>query len=283
MKIGYLDNSLTNYHYKKFYGILTGPLAGESNGVAAAWERVPSDEGKKWAAGNNIKYAASAEEVIETCDAIILLAPNNPELHRELARPALASGKPVFIDKMLADSMADAKEIVKLAASGKTPLMSSSSLRFATELEEMEPRITNPIEAVFARGLGKFPIYGVHTIAMALRYFGPKIKRVIDTGEGVDRMVTLDNGRIRASIELRESENQYEATPWQVGVRTGGKYEVATMKDFDGFYENLMRHTLEFFRTGNSPVSIEEQLAVVQVQEAAEESVAAGNTWVTIK
>jgi hypothetical protein len=117
---------------------------------------------------------------------------------------------------------------------------------------------------------------------MALRYFGSGVTRVIDTGSSADRLVTLDNGTTRASIELRESENQYEATPWQVGVRVGNRYEVATISNFEGFYENLMRQVLKFFRMGNSPITVAEQLATVAVQEAAEQSFSAANTWVDL-
>lgn len=282
MKIGYLDYRLTNYHYKKFFGLLSGPLAREHDGIVAAWELSPSEEGNKWAADNGITYAESAAQVVAAVDAIIVLAPNNPEKHLELARAALESGKPVFLDKMLAQSTSEAKQIVKLAVAHSTPLMSASALRFARELDELEARLTGAVDAVFARGLGKFPVYAVHTITMALRYFGPRVTRVIDTGSGTDRMLSIDNGSIRASIELRESENQYEATPWQVGLRTGTRYEVATIKDFDGFYENLMRNVLQFFKTGVSPVGTDEQLATVAVQEAAEQSLASGNIWVNI-
>ena len=50
----------------------------------------------------------------------------------------------------------------------------------------------------------------------------------------------------------------------------------------EGFYENLMRKTVEFFRTKESPISIEEQMAAVQVFSAAEESFAKGGVWVDV-
>ena len=59
--------------------------------------------------------------------------------------------------------------------------------------------------------------------------------------------------------------------------------DTTTITNADAFYENLMRKTLEFFRTGKSPVSAEEQLAAVLVQHTADRSHQAGGTWVDAK
>lgn len=282
MKIGILDYQLTNYHLKKFHGLLTGAVGEGKVNLTAASELVATEEGLAWCTEVGLPYAQTSEEVISSSDALLVLAPNNPEKHLEVARRALESGKPIFVDKMLASTPAEAWEMIRLAREHQTPLMSCSALRFALELDELDRQISGPVEGIFARGLGKFPIYGVHTITMAVRYFGPKVKRIIDTGKPGAHVITVDSGRDRCTIEIRESENQYEATPWQLGVLTRGRYEIATVKNFDGFYENLMRKVVEFFRTGNSPVSVDEQFAVVQVQTAAAESLEDGGKWVVV-
>ena len=51
----------------------------------------------------------------------------HPEQFRELA----PLGKPVFIDKPMACSYAEALEIVRLAEAYKTPVMTASSIRYA--------------------------------------------------------------------------------------------------------------------------------------------------------
>src|SRR5690606_18794550 len=96
MKIGFLDYKLNNYHMKKFHGLLTGPVGNGRISIVAASELEPTDEGRDWCAQNGIPCLASAEEVIAASDALLVLAPNNPETHLAVARPALASGKPVF-------------------------------------------------------------------------------------------------------------------------------------------------------------------------------------------
>jgi predicted dehydrogenase len=56
----------------------------------------------------------------------------------ELARPALEIGKPVFINRPFAGTIADAEEIVRLAKANNAPLMSASTLEFQPEVAEMQ-------------------------------------------------------------------------------------------------------------------------------------------------
>lgn len=283
MNVGFLEFQLTNSHFKKYHSLLTGPVGAGDVTIVGAHELAPTDVGKKWCEDNKVKYCETAEEVVAMSDAILALAPNNAEKHLEVAGPALASRKPLFVDKFLADTPDTAEAIIKVTELMGTPLMSCSALRFAPELDELDKTIKGAPTAVFARGFGKFPIYAVHTIALALRYFGPDIKRVIDTGNEASHFVTLDGGNRKATIEVRDAANGNAAVPWQVGVLSDNKYQIATIKDYDPFYMNLMRNVLQFFHTGESPVSTDEQLAAVQVQYAAEKSLADGNRWVDIK
>ncbi|MCX7020152.1 MAG: Gfo/Idh/MocA family oxidoreductase [bacterium] len=280
MKIGFIDHHLNNYHADVFHKILNGPAGGGKVEIAAAYETHP--RGEDWCAAKQVKRMASPEEVVKESDAIIVLAPDNIETHVELSRAAIESKKPVYIDKNLARSQGDAHAIAALAARNGTPLMSASALRFAVELEDMLRQAGGPIESVFARGFGKWRGYSIHTIAPALRLFGWNVKRLIDTGTGSTRFVTLDDGSRRATIEVRESENQDQATPWQFGILVGNRYEVCAISQFEAFYVNLLKEVVEFCATGKSPISIEEQLMVVTVESAADESLAQDNAWITV-
>lgn len=286
MKVGFLDHHLNNYHANKFHALLTGEVGKEAGGVeiVAAWESHP--EGEDWCATKGVHRAASAAEVVEKADAILILAPDNTEAHRALSAEALASGKPLFFDKALASTLEDSREIIRRAEEHKTPFMSASSLRFSVELEELLGRIgERPIDGIFSRGFARWRGYSVHTISPALRLLGgDRVRRLIDTSRGGPaRLVTLDtaSGR-RVHIEVRESENQFEATPWQIGALVDGRYEIATVSKFDEFYANLMRQVVRFFQTRQSPVPVEEQLEILAVELAAEESVRQGSQWVNL-
>lgn len=86
------------------------------------------------AAASLIPHIASTqEEMISQVDAI-LLARDDAENHLAMAEPFLKAGMPVFIDKPLALTVAEAKQMFKLQ---KYPgqLFTCSALRFAKELQ----------------------------------------------------------------------------------------------------------------------------------------------------
>lgn len=264
----------------KFLALLRGSVGNGEIDITGAWESDP--EQQDWCESNGVVRMASAGDVIAASDAIMVLAPNNPEAHLDLARPALEAGKPVFIDKSLADCSKHAREIARLSDRHNAPVMAASALRFASELDALEEREPPPYDSVYARGMGKWNGYAVHTISMALRLFGTRVERVIDTGSDEARLVTLDDGARRCAIDVRVSENQYETTPWQVGALVSGNYETATVTRFDQFYVNLMREAVEFFRSGVSPVSTDEMIMTVAIEKAADLSLAEGGVWVEL-
>jgi hypothetical protein len=281
MKIGFLDHHLNTSHSMKFLALLRGSVGQGDIEITGAWESDP--EQADWCESNGVVRMANADEVVAASDAIIVLAPNNPEVHLDLARPALEAGKPVFIDKDLAGCVKSAREIARLSDRHGAPVMAASALRFASELDALEDREPPPYDAVFARGLGKWHGYSVHTITMAMRLFGSKVLRVIDTGSDEARSVTLDDGHRRCNIDVRVSENQSASTPWQVGCLVSGKYETATITRFDQFYTNLMQEVVEFFRTGTSPISMDEMIMTVAIEKAADLSLAEGGHWVELE
>jgi hypothetical protein len=278
MKIGFIDYHLNNYHANKFHGLLTGT----GHTIAAAYEFEPT--GEDWCAGKGVTRVGSPQEVINQSEALIVLAPDDSERHLRMAREALQSGKPVFVDKYLSTSLADAREMVQLAEKSNTPLMSSSSLRFSVELEDMLAAAGGKkLDGIFSRGFGKWSGYACHSVAPALRMLGAPARRLIDTGSGTNRLVTIEaaDGR-RMLVELRKSENQMEATPWQIGHLDGDQYRVATISKFDEFYANLMKEAVAFFQSGKSPVSAEEMLDTVAIEVGADQSLAKGGEWVTV-
>lgn len=279
LKIGYLDYNLNTSHPTKFLELLRGEAGEGEVEVVGAWEAEAEGD---WCSMHGVKRMATAEEVVEASDAVIVLAPNNPEQHLRLARPALESGRPVFIDKILSSSYLEAQEIIRLAEKYNAPLMAASALRFAPELDQLEDDAAGAWENIYARGMGKWNGYGVHTVSIALRLFGHRVKRVIDTGSEGARFITLDDGFKRATVEVRMAKNQYEAHPWEAGILSEGNYHKALVSDFDGFYLNLMKETVDFFRTGISPISHGEMLMKVAIENAADLSLAEGGVWVEL-
>src|SRR5262245_32980331 len=77
-----------------------------------------------------VEIVDSIPALLERVD-VVLLESVDGRPHLEQVRPVFAARKPVFIDKPVAGSLADAIQILELAKQTGTPCFSSSSLRFS--------------------------------------------------------------------------------------------------------------------------------------------------------
>src|SRR5207248_11770778 len=70
--------------------------------------------------------------IAELCTKVdaILLESGDGRIHLEQAKQVIAGRKPLFIDKPLASTLEDAREIARLAKDAGVPWFSSSTLRF---------------------------------------------------------------------------------------------------------------------------------------------------------
>src|SRR4029078_99842 len=81
-----------------------------------------------------VEVVDSIDDLLTKVDAVCLET-NDGRPHLEQVLPVLKAGKPVFIDKPIAGSLADAVAIFEAARKYKVPVFSSSSLRFTTEVQ----------------------------------------------------------------------------------------------------------------------------------------------------
>ena len=76
-----------------------------------------------------VKIVDSIGELLKHVD-VVLLESVDGRPHLAQARPVIAAGKPLFVDKPMAASLADAMQIFRLAKANNVPCFSASSLRF---------------------------------------------------------------------------------------------------------------------------------------------------------
>ncbi len=280
-RIGFIDHHLNNFHANTFIKLLHEDLASEGAKVVAAWESHPS--GEDWCQKNRVERKASIADVLASVDSVMVLAPDNLADHLALCEQVLPAGKPTFIDKLLSPSLEDAHRIVQIAHRYGTPIASSSALRFAVELEAMRLSLSGTISEAFARGMGEWMGYGVHTLSLVVALMGTGAARVADVGTGTGRVVAIEyaDGR-RATVEVRDCENMWNVFPWVFGAKVGNTYHVETVKDYNGFYRNLMAMAVRFLKSGASPVSPQEALEIVGILNAANHSQQAGGAWVSL-
>jgi predicted dehydrogenase len=128
------------------------------------WTPDPKDA-RAIAAASRVEHVSNTlQELIGSVDAV-LLARDDAENHRRFAEPALLAGLPVFVDKPLATSKADAAALLALERY-EGQVFSCSSLRYAAELTVGEDDRTaiGEVRLVEAITPKRWETYAVHAI-----------------------------------------------------------------------------------------------------------------------
>lgn len=227
---------------------------------------------------SGIEIVDSIDELLKRVD-VILLESVDGRPHLAQARPVIAAGKPLFVDKPMAASLADAMEIFRLAKEKNVPLFSASSLRFGKAYQEVRNK-TCPLgdvkSCVATSPLNLEPHhpdlfwYGIHGVESLYTIMGPGCKTVVRAAP--DKAVgTWADGRTGTFVGKKGYGAEIVGTK---GSGTIGKY--------DG-YRPLLVEIVKFFRTGKPPVAAEETLEILAFMEAADESKLQGGKPVTIE
>jgi predicted dehydrogenase len=227
------------------------------------------------------KYKVNIVDSIEAlCSQVdaVLLESNDGRIHLAQARIVIAAHKPVFIDKPLASTLEDAREIAKLAKDAGVPWFSSSSLRFdgAANLRsaDLDGAMTwgpGPLEEHHQLDL---TWYAIHPIEMLYTIMGQGCEEVtrIATADADVIVGRWKGGRIGTVRALRPY-GDYGAVVYRKNSK-GQTSEVSTK--VEGGYEPLVREIVKFFQTGNPPVSSDETLEIFAFMDAAQRSKEAG-------
>ena len=278
--IGFIDYFHDNWHANNYPPwIRDSAVSGWEVKYAYALQDAPSPGlgTDAWCAKSGVQKCKSMEEIIERSDALIVLAPNNPERHEELSRLPLESGKPVYIDKTFAPDLAAAKRMFAMAEAGKTPMFSSSALRYASELAEIKSKVPrDELNLVAARGGGKFGIYIIHQLEMIVSLLGPGPKRVMSVGVPEAPVLIIDYGKARATATMVPG-------PFSIAAEHGADQGMAFGEVKSAFFVNLIAAMLTFFQTREIPVAKEETLAVIALIDAAKKAVAERDAWVDVE
>jgi predicted dehydrogenase len=199
----------------------------------------------------------------------------------------IAAGKPLFIDKPMAASLADAREIFRLAAATKVPVFSSSALRFGSKIQRA--RRDADLGAVLGcEAFGPSPTephhpdlfwYGIHGVEILFTVMGPGCESVVRTHtEGADLVVgRWADGRIGSFRGLRKGPEPYGALVF------AEKKVVQVEPDPGNLYRPLLEEIVKFFRTGKPPVDPQETLEILAFMEAADQSKKEGGRPVGLK
>ncbi len=234
-----------------------------------------------------VQVVDAPQEMIGKVEAI-LLEFQEGGLHLENARPFLKAGLPTFIDKPFTCSVRDAKELAKLAKSQGTPLFSSSSLRYAVEIQELKSR-REEVGAVLGADVyspaslnpknpGLFN-YGIHGVETLYSLMGPGCESVWCVSEDgwETTLGRWKDGRIGTMRGTRQGAHSYGFTAFCE------KRVVPAVIDTRYIYRELLKQIVDMFQTRKPPLAMEETVEVIGFIEASMKSANRGGIEVKLR
>jgi len=279
-KIGFIDFYLDEWHANNLPTWIRQSTFKDRIGVGYAWAEKDRDGGvssDQWCQENGVTLVGSPEEGVSKSDYLIILSPDNPERHEELADLALRSGKPVYIDKTFAPDVATARRMFSLAEEHGTPMFSSSALRFAEELQPLHNVArSESLRFVATGGGGNAAIYAVHQLEMIVSLMGVGARRVIQCGtEEVPTMIIDYGDGRRASLQIMEG------MPFRLSACAvdGTAHHFPNLTP--AFFHQLVEAVLQFFDTREIPVPKEETIEIMALLDSGRRAVGVEG-WVPV-
>ncbi len=281
-KIGFIDLFIDEWHANNYPQMIRRSKWNDQAELTLAWEEAPKKDGKslkQWCEEFQVTPARNIEQVVNECDAVVVLAPSNPEVHERLAAIPLQSGKCVYIDKPFAPDVAAARRMFDAAAKHGTKLMSCSALRFVSLLQQSLAGSLANQKAIYAQTQGggsSFQEYSIHQIEMLVMLLGVGARRVMQTGnDSTNHMVVeYPDGR-RGAMTL------FPASPftWTAHLEN---HERIDCSDCGDFFQNFIDAMLEFLLTGRSPIDSAQTIEIAALVQTGIAALQKPGVWVDV-
>jgi predicted dehydrogenase len=221
----------------------------------------------------DVAIVDSIDELLKRVDCV-LLETNDGRPHLEQALPCFRAGKPTFIDKPIAGSLADAIAIFAAAKKYNCPTFSSSSLRYGKQTQAARSGALgkiNKAETTSPASLEKTHPdlfwYGIHGVEALFTVMGPGCESVSRRTTPAGQMEVVGEwvgGRVGTFREAAKGGPSY-------GGKASGEKGEAPVGDSAG-YRPLVVEIVKMFRTKKPPVAEAETLEIYAFMEAADES-----------
>ena len=275
-KIGFIDYYLDEWHANNYPSLLKEASGGELK-VAYAYGMIDCPLGgmttEQWCKNYGITRCYSIEEVIEKSDCLIVLSPDNCEMHECLCQLPLRSGKPTYVDKTFAPDYAVAKRIFDLAEAFGTPCYSSSALRYAEEYKNVE---REKITAINSWGPSVFERYSIHQLEPIMMLMQTPVRRVmyVPAEEWYTVLMDFEDGR-QATFS-----GFLKGSPFMMNIAAGDKTQVVKIES--DFFHEFIVDLCDFFRNPSEKVPHKETLSIMAVRGAALRAQKTPGQWVEL-
>ena len=176
--------------------------------VHAIWgddEELTVEEARK---GRIPVVASSPEEVAESCD-LVFATSRRPGVHVAHARPAIETRKPLFVDKPLAQTPDQCRELIALAEDAGNLMTSFSTLRYGSAANAYRSGLSQAGPVKFATYMGPCTrkndyggilFYGIHVAELMQEFHGADVVSV----EAVESPAGGDPSNISAACTYED-------------------------------------------------------------------------------
>jgi predicted dehydrogenase len=230
-----------------------------------------------------VEIVDSVEALIGRSDRLMILSVDG-RIHLRQAEAIFGTGHPVYIDKPVAGSLADAVALYDLAEGLSIPCFSASSTRFGPKIADTAWReeagtvfgATSWGPLAYQAGQPELFFYGIHGIEALFTAMGPGCESVTRVKTPMHDLVTgvWSDGRVGVYRGLLQGAKPY-------GLTVHGEKAVVNLIE-EPSYEALCREIGRFFKTSLPPVSPAETLGIYAFMEAADESLRRGGVSVSL-
>jgi hypothetical protein len=222
----------------------------------------------KW----GVKILGSIADLCPAVDGLLLESVDGRS-HLAQFREASRCGKPVFIDKPLASTLAEAKEIARIARERDVPWFSSSSLRYSSIADMRTPDTISaivwapgPLEAHHQLDVSW---YGIHGIEILYTLFGTGCTEVSRISSPDSDVITgrWKDGRL-GTVHLQRPYGKYGVVVYLKDKSLNAKADISSS------YVPLVKEIVNFMQTKTAPVPNDETLEMFEFMDAAQRSLA---------
>ncbi len=277
-KIGFIDYYLNEWHANNYPTWIDEATGGEMKvcyGYGKIAHPVNGMTSEEWCRNMGVEYCATVEELVEKSDYLIVLSPDNPEMHWELCQEALKSGKPTYIDKTFAPDQKTAEAIFALAEEYGTPMWSSSALRFSDEIMDIKQ---GSVDGIVSVGTGVMDNYLIHQIEPIVTLMGPEAEKVmfVGTEATLPIVIRFKGGEVATATQM-------PGAPFALYLNFKDGTTRA-IPETSGYFPTLLRSITEFFASEGKKIGAPkaETIAVIAIIETAIKAKETPGVWVDV-
>lgn len=264
-RIGFVDDSLDNYHARVYLQIFRDALK-ERGFVVTGATALQHDKSREWAKKQNLDYYESADKLNQVVDCYAVLAPGTPQTHLDLCRRVLPFGKTTFVDKTFAPDRATADKIFALADEHKVAVQTCSALRYTAVQKYVATAGKDNVRHVVTWGPGSnYDEYVIHPVELAVSCLGHDAVELMRRGTEPESqlLVNFKNGKT-AVIHVYNKKQ----TPFAASVTTTKETKYVEV-DTKRLFVDAASSMLDFFAAGKPEIDRRESLTIMSILDAA--------------